>query len=344
VEGSIYIVSDHRGSYHYVVDKLVAEAGAELIALHPNRRDRTISKVAILGQMLTPRLLRLRKRWTRDDVVLVISWYLIPVLLLLRLRALHRPRRLVSMATFVQNARLRRAVNVVLGALRIDELELIVFSEAERRNLVEVVGVPPPQVHRVVYRGKMHESAEDYDGGYVFTGGYTNRDYETFFAAVRDLSHDVIAVASAHNQLSGPPPNVDLRIDVPWDEFERLIARCALLVLPLRAGGEACGQNVLFRGLRHHRPVVATRHEALIDYLGDDYPGFVPTHDPVALRTAIEHGLSDQTFRRLLLERVTTRARAFRQQEDFETEILRILLRPGGTHGPPLRTPVATPN
>jgi hypothetical protein len=338
-------VSDHRGSYHYVVDKLVTEAGAKLITLHPERRDRTISKLAILRQMLSPRLLRLRKRWTEADVVLVFGWYLIPVLLLLRLRALRRPRRLVSMATFVQDARLRRAVNLILRALRTDELELIVFSEAERRNLVETVGVPRDRVHRVVYRGKLQASAGAHgnDGAYIFTGGYTNRDYETFFAAVRPLGYEVVAVASARNDVGAPPPNVDLRIDIAWDEFEQLIAGCALLVLPLRAGGEACGQNVLFRGLRHHRPVVATRHEALVDYLGDDYPGFVPTHDPAALRIAIERGLSEEPFRRRLLERVTARARDFREHEDFETEILRILVGPGHTHGPAPRAPEGTP-
>jgi glycosyltransferase involved in cell wall biosynthesis len=320
-------VSDHRGSYHYVVDKLLEEAGAELIALHPDRRDRTISKLAIVRQMLSPRLLRLRNRWTADDVVLVISWYLIPVLLLLRLGVLRRPRRLVSMATFVQDARLRRAVNLLLAALKVDELELIVFSEAERRNLVDTLGIPPARVHRVVYRGKLSEpvSVDDSDGGYIFTGGYTNRDYETFFAAVSPLRYHVVAVASAHNDIGAPPPNVDLRIDIPWDEFEDLIARCALLVLPLRPGGEACGQNVLFRGLRNNRPVVATRHESLIEYLGEDYPGFAPGHDPVALRTAIERGLHDDEFRHVLLGRIAATAQSFREREDFETEIVAIL-------------------
>ena len=42
----IYIVSDFRGSYHYVVDTLRQDAGAELIELDPGRTlDRTISKL-----------------------------------------------------------------------------------------------------------------------------------------------------------------------------------------------------------------------------------------------------------------------------------------------------------
>lgn len=323
----IYIVSDYRGTYHYLVDKL-QEDGAELIELDPERGlDRTISKLGILRQIMTPMLLQLRRRWTRDDAVLVISWYLLPVLLLIRLRVLRRPGRLVSMAAFVHEGRLRQIVNLLLRALRTADLEFIVFSEAERRNLIDVVGVPAESVHRVIYRGNMLESvpAPTSDGEYVFTGGYSNRDYETFFAAVGGLPYHVVAVASALNGLSDKPPNVELLVDIPWDEFERLIGGCALLVLPLREGGEACGQNVLFRGIRHARPVVATRHNSLIDYLGDDYPGFVPPRDPAALAAAIEQGLHDEGFRASMLERVQSAARWFREHEQVEAEIARIL-------------------
>src|SRR5215216_2441119 len=98
----IYIVSDYSGTYHLVVDRLRGQWGAELIELDPDRRlDRTISKLGIVRQMLTLRLLRLRHRWTDADTVLVMSWYLIPVVLLVRLRVLCRPRRLVSMGVFV---------------------------------------------------------------------------------------------------------------------------------------------------------------------------------------------------------------------------------------------------
>jgi glycosyltransferase involved in cell wall biosynthesis len=323
----IYIVTDYHHTYHLVVDRLIEDAGAELIELDPDRLDQTISKVHILRQMTSPRLLRLRKRWSDDDVVLVMSWYLIPLLVLMRLRLLRRPRRLVSLGAFVHDERLRRVVNLLLRALKLDGLEFIVFSDAERRNLVEVVGFPSEQVHRVVYRGKIPESADaaESTGGYIFTGGYSNRDYETFFAAVGPLNRNVIAAASALNELHDTPPNVDLRLDIPWDEFEELLANCALVVLPLRAGGEACGQGVLFRAIQRNRPVVVTRHDSLIDYLGDDYVGFVPPNDPEALRTGIERALRDDAFRQSLRAGVRKASRSFRDQERIEVEIAGII-------------------
>jgi glycosyltransferase involved in cell wall biosynthesis len=326
----IYIVSDFRGSYHYVVDRLCQEAAAELIELDPGRTtDRTISKLGILRQVTTPRLRRLLNRWARHDTVLVIGWYLLPVLLMMRLRLLRRPRRVVAMATFVHDQRLRNMVNLLLRALRSDELEFIVFSDAERGNLVDVVGIPFARVHKVLYRDRIDEFRVgcEPEGDYIFTGGYSNRDYRTFFTAVAALSDDrVVAVASALSDVGDAPPNVEVRLDISWEDFERLVSRCALLVLPLRAGGEASGQNVLFRGIRHDRPIVATRHDSLVGYLGDDYPGFVPANDPQELRRAIDRGLRDDAFRQALIEGVQGASQRFREQEQVEAEIAGIVM------------------
>jgi glycosyltransferase involved in cell wall biosynthesis len=324
----IYIVSDFRGSYHYVVDKLVTEKGAELIELDPKRvSDRLISKIGILRQLLSPRQVRLARRWTADDVVLVIAWYLLTVLLLIKLKLVANPRRLIAMGTFVHDPRLRKLVNIVLRRLQIVELEFIAFSDAEVRELVEGLRISPERVHRVLYRDKVEPVAAPLSrtSPYVFTGGYSNRDYDTFFAAIGELDARAVAVASKLSKLRDVPENVELQLDIPWNEFEALLAGCELLVLPLHKSGEACGQNVLFRGIRYGKPVVATRHDALVDYLGSDYPGFVPANDVWAMRDRIAHALSDDAFRNILADRVKTLARRFRDSEQVEAEILRIV-------------------
>ena len=144
-------------------------------------------------------------------------------------------------------------MNVLLRALGSEELEFIVFSDAERHNLVEFVGIPPARVHRVLYRDKIDESdvAGAAEEGYIFTGGYSNRDYRTFFGAVRTLDDPVVAVASGLSDLGNAPPNVDVRLDISWDEFEELISGCALLVLPLRPA--ARGERTE-RALSGHSP------------------------------------------------------------------------------------------
>jgi glycosyltransferase involved in cell wall biosynthesis len=328
----LYIVTASRGTMGgeiaRVIKKLEDEAGAELIRLYRGHGPRGVfvSRLQTVRQSVTPRLLTLRNRWSEEDTVLVVSWYLIPILVLVAARVLRRPKRLVSLGTFMHNTALRRVVNQLLRWFRIEGLEFIALSDAERANLVDEVGISPGRVHRVVYRVKWSDSpASADDGEYVFTGGCTNRDYRTLFAAVAPLPYHIIAVASPFNDVGGPPPNVDLRIASPEAEFEELVARCSVLVLPLRAAGEACGQTVLLSAIRHNRPVIATRHESLIDYLEPDYPGFVPAHDADALRTAIVRALSEQRFRESLVDRVQASAQRLKAMGDLDHDFFRIL-------------------
>jgi glycosyltransferase involved in cell wall biosynthesis len=315
-----------------VISRLESNLSAEVIELSPGPRRRRVfvSRFQTALMSFTPRLLTLRHRWADRDDVLVIGWYVVPILILLWMRIVPQPRRLISFATFMHDARLRQAVNHFLRILKTDRLEFIVLSQAERANLVGVVGIPPERVHRVIYRGKwVADAVPDRIGGYVFTGGHTNRDYETFFEAVATLQHDIVAVASPFNELGEPPANVDLRIATPVDEFEKLLAGCSVLVVPLRAGGEACGQTVLVSGIRYQRPIVATRHDSLVDYLGDDYPGFVPAHDVGALRHAIARALSDEPFRQSLLNRINVSAQMLENMGELEEDFLRILVASG---------------
>lgn len=81
-------------------------------------------------------------------------------------------------------------------------------------------------------------------------------------------------------------------------------------MIPLRPGGDACGQSVLLTALKHGRPVVVTDHTAVRPYVGPDDPGLVPARDPEALRTEIDRVLSDPVrAERLVQHLVGHRAR-----------------------------------
>ena len=330
----LYVVTGSRTSIGAIgasiIKRLEEATPAEVIQLQSERPPKRIfvSKREMVRLTFTPRLRTLRGRWSEDDVVLVIGWYLVPILILLKLRLLPWPRRLVSLAAFTHDRRVRSAVNYVLRASKHDALEFVVLSGAEQVNLVDTVGLSPERVHRLVYRGTSSaDETQCESGSYVFTGGHTNRDYGTFFKAVESLTCDVVAVVSPLNDISDAPSNVDLRIGTPRADFERFVSSCAVLVLPLQEGGEACGQTVLASGIRYKRPVVATRHDSLLDYLGSDYPGFVPPHDVTALRTAIDRTLSDPQFRDLLVRRIAKSKDMLEEMGDIEDDFVRILAR-----------------
>jgi glycosyltransferase involved in cell wall biosynthesis len=307
----IYIVTNSRRSWWGIVERLEQDAGASLIELDPQGTSSVIpaitSKLHHVRRLLSPRLLRLRNLWGAEDNVLVIGWYLLPVLLLIHLRYLSRPRKLVSMSAFVQNPSVRRIVNRLWRWLKIPQLDFIVGSTGEKKSLLEGVGIAPDNVHVLIFGGSLAPEVDVAEDGppYIFTGGYSNRDYDTFFGAVESLPYRVVTVASSLNRLPTAPSNVDLRVDLPWAEFERLIAGCHLLVLPLNAAGEISGGSVLLRGMRYRRPAVVTRHDGVVEHLGEDYSGFVPAEDVGALREAIARAMSDESFRNTLVEQVS---------------------------------------
>jgi glycosyltransferase involved in cell wall biosynthesis len=327
----LYVVADSRSSYPRIIEELQGLGGAELIEMAPKDAAEVVgvpaSKARIARRLISPALVRLRTRWTASDSVLVIGWYLLPILALTRLGLLSRPRKLVAMGVFVQSPSIRRAVNTLLRWAIIPELQVIAFSEGEREILIDAVGIAPDRVHKLIWGGFPEDVGEAVADGppYIFSGGYANRDYATLFAAVEGMDYPVVVVASSMNRLRDPPANVDLRTDVPEEEFERLVIGCHLLVVPLRATGEASGQSVVYRGIEHTRPFVGTRHDGLVDYLGEDYPGFVAPEDPAALRTTIARAMGDESFRNELIEAVSSRRRMLRRERDSADAVLSIL-------------------
>jgi glycosyltransferase involved in cell wall biosynthesis len=100
------------------------------------------------------------------------------------------------------------------------------------------------------------------------------------------------------NGLSQVPTNVVVD-DVNYDPavFTEQLAGALVVVIPLLARGTTAGQSVLLQALQHGKAVIATRHPALTDYLGPDYPGYVRAEDPDDLAARIRRVIEDDDFR-----------------------------------------------
>lgn len=298
------VVLSMAGSYRDIVDHLQRH-GAEMMALETSGKSGATGhfagKGAILRQMISTRALRLRRWWTPADRVLIIGWQALPILAFIKLHILAKPERCVLMACFVHSPKLRRVVNLLFRALRFDGLRFITFSRAERENLIENVGMDGSHVLFHLWRqehGGRPKEDEIVDGNYLFAGGYSNRDYDTLLCAAERGGWSLMIVASSLNMIDQSRySKAEIIRDVPEAEFERRLAGSRLVVMPLQSTGEACGQSVLLRVLRNGKPLITSRHESIVDYLGDDYPGFVPPGDVDALASAIERALSDLSFR-----------------------------------------------
>lgn len=323
----LHVLLPRRQSYRDIVDHLVAHGG-QVTVVGGDREGAIEGKAAIVRSMLSPRVwLRTRKLWGRQDRVLAVGWQALPVAALIRAGLLKRPERMLVMACFVHGNRARKIINRAWQLVRFPGLGFITFSQGESRNLVDNVGMPPETVHFHLWRQALDgQATQQGDAGYLFAGGFSNRDYELLIDACRPLEVPLVIVASRANALPADlPPHVTVHYDLPEEQFEALLANARLVTMPLRSQGEACGQSVLLRVLRNGKPLVTTRHEAIEAYLGRDYAGFVPHGDVAAMRAAIVHALDDGGFRVRLADGIAAAGRQLDSQESPGAEIIRFL-------------------
>lgn len=328
---SIIVLQAVRGAYADIVDHLEAH-GAQVVVVQPAPAlgaAPIASRASLLRSLVSPRLLALRGRWTAADRLLVMGWLALPVLLLVRLGWLRRPQRLVVLGCFIHSDRWRGVVHAVMRQLKVPGLMFIAFSPGEARGWREGLDLPASAVHVHLWRqalgGLERPGAAQAEQGYVFAGGYSNRDYGLLLQALQGLPYPLRIVASARNEIPETTGDVCIELDVPEERFEQLLAGCALAVIPLRSTGDACGQSVLLRVLRSGKPLVATRHESIEAYLGGDFPGFVEPNNALALRTAIIKALSEAAFRDLLQQRARKAAEGIDGLGSPGAEVLNVM-------------------
>jgi glycosyltransferase involved in cell wall biosynthesis len=121
-------------------------------------------------------------------------------------------------------------------------------------------------------------AGEDYEpqrGRYVFSGGWTNRDYDALLRAAARLPElPFLIVASTRSSIRAPlPGTVTLRYDVPQREFHRLLAASSFVVVPLLEDVGSSGQMVLLAGMAAGKAVVVPDVGAVSDYVVDGVTG-----------------------------------------------------------------------
>lgn len=276
------------------------EGGYRVVHLSPKLgRTQVRSKASLLLSMLFPNVPRYRSAMRGTDAAVVYAWNLLPLLLLQRLRLVPQARMIVSMNLFIQSARFERLAYQLVGRLQQGNLWVQVSSSEQGLRAQQLMGLPAERIILLPFRHAEGLPAKaGSDEGYVFTGGYTNRDYDTFIEAVRGIDRRVVVQALPSNEFHMQiPDNVQIDTQFGPEVFERLLAASSLVVLPLNPHGAISGQSVLLQALQYGKPVVATLHPGLVDLLPEGAPGYVRPGDVDAMRDAIIRALDDQAFR-----------------------------------------------
>lgn len=228
-----------------------------------------------------------------NSAVVVVGHMLLPFLWHNRNRMEHSNPCFVF-ALFFHNARLMALYGRLARALSAETCRYILFSKADIQLFHHHFGLTDEQIRYVPYGKGPAPVVEPGATGYCFSGGYSNRDYETLIDAFRDTSHLLVICCSRRNKLPRTlPPNVTVHRDLPRTEFLRLIAGAAVCIMPLREGTGASGQSVTLQYMQYAKPIVAVDTLAASDYLDSSNAVLVPPRNPIAIADAVTALLAD---------------------------------------------------
>lgn len=124
------------------------------------------------------------------------------------------------------------------------------------------------------------------DGGYIFSGGDSLREYDLLEAALTGL--DVPVKLASWWQPSTPTPNIESgRRTHP--EFQQLLAGSHAVVIPLQVSNRSSGQQTYLNAMLLGKPVIVTEAPGVHDYIENGVTGVIVPANAQALRSAIQH-------------------------------------------------------
>lgn len=194
--------------------------------------------------------------------------------------------------------------------LALKKVDLFVLYFKNTRGYEESFGISASKIRFVPFKVNTLERiqrAEVVDRGYVFTGGMSRRDYDTFLRAMSGLPFQAKMIAGTkdvlveHDSLfdeSLVSSNVEVIPGCGIDEFVSIMANSRVVVLPLKEGPLApAGLSVSLQAMALRKCVIISAVPAIESILTDEVAVLVPPRDPDALREAIERICLDSDLR-----------------------------------------------
>jgi glycosyltransferase involved in cell wall biosynthesis len=248
--------------------------------------------------------------------------------------------RVVTLDLFVEKLFSRKrspCTPLLLWALRRVHRFLVYFRDT--RLFEERFRVPRERFRYVPYKINAFELVSRQpvsDGGYIFCGGRSRRDFATLFAAIKDLGYPVKLITSRESELGvhgsslrgmAIPPNVTLLQDDPGIRFfVETAAAARLVVLPvLKDAVTQTGIGVYLIAMALGKCVIISSGLGVSDVLTDGQALIVPAGDPAALRDAIDRAWNDPALRARHAEAACRYAIPLGGEDELGRSILHVL-------------------
>jgi len=180
---------------------------------------------------------------------------------------------------------------------------IVVWSRRVAQNYSTAFGIPESKFVTVPYKANFskHDDPAIPLGGYVFSGGNSERDYATLFRALDGTGIPVI-VSRTKPVLTDNlqcPSNIVV-VSATGEHYRRLMAGSEIVVMSLRQGLlRGAGEQTILNAMWYGKPVVAADDVSAAEYVHEGETGFVvPAGDAEALRAAVVRLWRDPALRR----------------------------------------------
>ena len=224
---------------------------------------------------------------------------LVPGFLLLRRYGLLRRTKLVATNHVFFGPRLGRYADRVIVYSR---------QEADARENCVYVPIPADGDFAAV---EPHTAPAPY----VFSGGWTMRDFASLFAAVEGTGIPLTVVTHSHTTLGFDgelPAESQVLWNMPLQRFLSYVAGSLFVVVPLKPATAAHGHTTIAQALCLGKAVVTTRGAGVADYVRDGVEGLlVDPGDVAGYRAAILQLHRDEGLRHACEAAARSRAPEF---------------------------------
>lgn len=152
---------------------------------------------------------------------------------------------------------------------------LIVQSNFELEYYKKLI--PSLNINYIPYCSDVKSSKYLKLGEFVFTGGYTNRDYNLMLelAKLKSEIEFVFVVSSLNREFINValPQNIKLYKDISGDEFEKLLAQAKVVVVPLKNEVGSSGQMLCIQAMRNKKAIFYSKASSINDYFSNENSG-----------------------------------------------------------------------
>lgn len=139
---------------------------------------------------------------------------------------------------------------------------------------------------------------------YIFTGGYTNRDYELIRKLANEFPKEkfVIIASKLNKDCDSMPSNILIEKEVPNNKFEEILSKATTVIVPLKEDVGSSGQMLCISAMRNRKPIIYTNVSSINYYFTSTsgYPYQIGDID--SLKLALSKCLNDKNKAKLFGE------------------------------------------